>query len=160
MKGKKSTVAPVPVPSSKRKQRRERTKELYFMKDSNTMKASNWTALSKELGSFGSTSTQRRYRFEVIDVIPEVTSQGGSLTAILRITGPDIQVTDRERLILGDPRFEWRLIEFAKAIGIWRDGMTPEEIVRESPSRSGEAIFFDEILRESGQNTVDRYIVR
>ena len=72
-------------------------------------------------------------------------------------TGRDIEVTVFENLF-NDPKVEWKLCEFAKAIGIYHEGITALEILNKGEGQIGSAAFKIDEYNGTRRNVVAKYI--
>lgn len=71
--------------------------------------------------------------------------------------GRDIEVTVFENLF-NDPKMEWKLLEFAKSVGIYHDGITAGEIMRNGNGQIGKASFVIDEYNGTKRNKVKRFI--
>lgn len=107
-----------------------------------------------------------RYHFEVTDASAKeyTPKEGGKIPACIEINvkfraeGKDKDVTVFDRLYTAD-NMQWKMINFCKCIGIWKEGMTARDIIKNCVSQVGE---FELNIREYNgkkNNQVKAYIV-
>ena len=72
--------------------------------------------------------------------------------------GKDLEVTVFENLF-NDPKMEWRMLEFAKSVGIYHDDITAGEIMTRGEGMIGKAKFRVGEWNGKKRNEVDRFIV-
>lgn len=72
--------------------------------------------------------------------------------------GRDLEVTVFENLF-NDPKTEWKMLDFAKAVEIYHDGITAMEIMTRAEGMIGKAKFIADEWNGKKRNKVDRFII-
>jgi hypothetical protein len=106
-----------------------------------------------------------RYHFEVTDAsAKEFTPKEGSkipacieIDVKLRVEGKDKDVTVFDRLYSAD-KTQWKMVAFCKCIGIWKEGMTIRDIIKNCVSQVGECDLGIHEYNGKKNNQVNAYI--
>lgn len=109
------------------------------------------------------------YNFEVIDAeakeyTPSATSKIGRCAEVTlklrvegKIDGKDKDVTVFDRLY-SDPKTQWKIVSFAKCIGIWKDGMNIRDIINKCATEIGQCELGINEYNGKKSNRVQKYI--
>ena len=88
--------------------------------------------------------------------------EGPQIKLTLDIEGKD--TTGRERSVkvfadlFADPKRSWRMMAFAKSAGIWSEGMTPSDILRNAPGSVGRCALRINEWNGRKSNKVERWL--
>lgn len=80
----------------------------------------------------------------------------------LRVESPDLKDKDVTVFdsLFSDPKMIWKMTQFAKATGIFHEGMTPSELMRQAEGAIGWVHVYVDEYQGQKRNRVTRYIVK
>lgn len=126
------------------------------------------TAKNREEAGGFPLSVPGTYEFTVNNVVPDVYPGGAKMGRCAHLSvelsvdgkdeaGRDLEVKVFENLY-NDPKAEWRMLDFAKSVGLYYDGITAGEIAKKSPRHIGKAEIIIEEYNGTKRNKVKRWI--
>lgn len=81
----------------------------------------------------------------------------GKIKVLMQVIGSDVYTT-AEETFLTDPRHIWKIFRMLRSVGIKDETIIPRDLPRICAGKIGRAIFDLDVLQESGQNAVVRFV--